>query len=156
MKINKNQIRKLVKEGLQSTIKYAQNESIYRIVKEEYAQIKGGLYEETKPHEQDRRPVDTPEDRIRLEEGNEVSRLIRDLEVAIGTVEGAMGYIDNQAALERLQKGVDLANKVWEQMHDSLPNLPNDKPMQYSLGEETKPHEADRKPADTPEDRIRK
>ena len=91
-------------------------------------------------------PMELDEGRTRLEEGNATSKLITRLEVALNTVEGAMGYIENEAALERLQKAVDIGQEVWDGMHDLLPNV----------NEETKPHEADRKPADTPEDRIRK
>jgi hypothetical protein len=95
MKLNKANIRKLVKEGFvrvnEEKLSSAQSkemdkdkdgdidgkdlsnlrktESIYRIVKEEYAKIKGSrmMDEETKPHEADRHPPDTPADRIREE-----------------------------------------------------------------------------------------
>mgnify|MGYP003110060861 CR=1 FL=1 len=61
------------------------------------------------------------EELTKLQEGDPASRLIHRLEVALGTIEGAMGYIENQAALERLQKGLDIGNEVWEAMHDMLP-----------------------------------
>ena len=113
--------------------------------------------EETKPHEADRRPADTPKDRIRLEEGNEASKLIDALGKVGDAIEGALGNLsDDPADAEAVMKGMpevmkvlnaanEQVQQVWEAMHDML-----------GVNEETKPHEADRKPADTPEDRIRK
>jgi hypothetical protein len=55
-----------------------------------------------------------------LTEGNEVSRMITKLELVLSTVEGATGYIENEAALERFQKALDLGQELWEEMHNLL------------------------------------
>ena len=115
------------------------------------------LKEETKPHEADRHPSDTPKDRIRLEEGNEAGKLIDALGKVGDAIEGTLGSMsddpkDAEAVMQAMpetMKTLQAANEqiqqIWEAMHDML-----------QTNEETKPHEADRHPADTPEDRIRK
>ena len=54
------------------------------------------------------------------EGNNEVSKLITKLELVLNTVDGATGYIENEAALERFQKALDLGQELWEDMHDLL------------------------------------
>jgi hypothetical protein len=113
--------------------------------------------EETKPHEADRHPADTPKDRIRLEEGNEASKLIDALGKVGEAIKGATGNLSDDPSdteamlkampktLETLEAAQEQVQQIWEAMHDML-----------EVNEETKPHEDDRKPVDTPEDRIRK
>lgn len=72
----------------------------------------GGFEESTKPTPQ---PV--------TEGKNEVSRMITKLELVLSTVEGATGYIENEAALERFQKALDIGQDLWEEMHDLLPDV---------------------------------
>ena len=107
------------------------NESIARLVQEEYSKY--------------------------LNEGNEASKLIDALGKVGDALEGALGNMsDDPADAEAVMKGMpetmkvlqaanEQVQQIWEAMHDMR-----------GVNEETKPHEADRHPTDTPEDRIRK
>ena len=86
-----------------------------RIINEELSLVR----EETKPHEQDRHPPDTPDDRIRLEESPEVGRLITKLE---GVWEGTEQIQKKSTDQYAIDKAAELSQELMGIM-DVLDNM---------------------------------
>ena len=165
MKINKNMIKRLVKESLkeeklsqkQSKVmdkdkdgdidgkdlkSLRKNENVYRIVKEEYAKIKGSVMQEG----------------ARNDEWEMVDAVVAALgaEGALDALVRALPSSDVMDAMEYIGRMHEIPMEMDEETKPhEVDRHPPDTPADR-IREETKPHENDRKPADTPEDRIRK
>ena len=171
MKINKQQIRKLVKENLVAREKKTINERIYRIVKEEYAKIKSMNEDWQKDNNQMRgkdlskgKGKKDPKDNKWLPEGaaSDEWDMVDAVVVALGhegTLDALVRALPSDAVRDAMEYIGQMHEIPMELDEETKPHEvdrhPSDTPADR-IREETKPHEADRKPADTPEDRIRK
>ena len=160
MKVTKSRMARLIKEELSKAQQKLDLDDDGEIEGSDLAGLRGGKKDKDvgsdKKNESLARIVQEEYSKY-LNEGNQASQIITSVEKLGDALKGAIGNLsddpnDAEAVMKAMPetiKTLEAVNEqiqtIWEALHDLL-----------DMKEETKPHEADRHPADTPEDRIRK